>query len=573
MNRPIFLALFAIVSGGCARSDLGERAASEVVKSAVKEEAGKIKSREPKIGEARMEGEGGSKLIGADAKGNKLWELSAKVIVTKEPGKAGLPSRATLTGATIKLYRENKLESTFGAPLVEFFNGETGLRLAMTRGVRASNVGALGKDGVPIAVSAPRGDIDINKRLVNLSGGARAVRGDITATGQTLATQTDLARSTFTGDVVATSPRGKTNAKDAVFAWKANALAANGVTFTRPGLVLTGAKLAADTAAERGTLSGDVRAVTPDSRASAPAVDFDWKADSIRAAKATISRAGANMETGALQTDSQLEIANARDVTIRKDNAVLRAQSARGFDGLTRLTGERVVVVRAGTTLTAARAKADNWSEQAGVITGSGGVTARSEQGQLSAPDAIWSGGQNGRIVASGGVTIVSDGTTIKGARGESDPQFNAVTLSGNVRATTKDGSILNAPKVVKTGDQIVASGGTTAQMKTPGTLGLLTMKAPRIETTVGGQTARASGGVNIKSASGASASAPTATYNSATRKVVASGGVVYKDPARGDVTAQSLKADLRLQKAEFVGIQGQSDKDPFDGKGLFGRK
>ena len=565
MNRFTSIVLLAALAGGCARSDLGERAASEVVKSAVKEEAGKAKSSLQKIGNFRIED---GIFVGSDAKGNLLWEVSAKLTLSKDKVQSGNPKRATMSGAKVKLYREGKLESTFEAPLIEFFNPDEGLRLSMTKGVKASNVGALGKDGVPIQVVAPRGDVDVAKRLVSLSGGARVVRGPITVTGQTLRTQTDLARANLVGDVVAKSPQGETRAKDAIFAWKANKLVANGVTFIRPDLTLTGDKLSADTAAEKGTLTGNVRAVAPDSSATAPSVDFDWKADVIRAANANLSREGAQMQTAQLQTDSKLKVADAQGVTIRKDGAILKAASARGFDGLKQLTGTRIVIVREGTTLTAASAKAENWSASSGTVTGSGGVTATNKDGKLNAQNAVWSGGKDGQISAQGGVEIFSNGTVIRGARGTSDANLNVATLSGDVRATLKDGSTLRAPAVRKSGEQIVASGGTTAQFKTQDQI--LTVKAPRVETTVGGQTARASGGVHLKSSSGATATAPTATFNRQSQQVVASGGVKYTDPKMGTLNGKTLRANLRLQSAVMDKGSAQINSDFFGNKGLF---
>ena len=571
MNRLFLFALFAVFAGGCARSDLGERAASEVVKSAVEGEVKKTKTSIQKVGSIEVDD---SRLVGSDAKGNKLWEVRAKFIEAKDKGTSGDIRRATLTEATVKIYHQGQLESTFGAPLVEFFKTDDGLRLAMTKGVRASNVGALGKDGVPIAISAPRGDVDVAKRVATLSGGARVVRGATTVTGQTLRTQTDLARSMMSGDVVAVSTQqntsGKMQASDATFAWKANKLAANGVTFTRPDLTLSGDKLSADTAAEKGTLSGDVRAKTPDSSATAPSVDFDWKADLIRAPHATLARDGAQMQTAALQTDSKLKVASARDVTIRQGDAILKAASARGFSGLTKLSGQGVTIVRDGLTLSAARAIANDWSATSGTVKGEGGVVVTNAQSRIKAPTATWSGGENGNIVASGGVEIVADGTTIRGARGTSDAKFQTATLSGDVRANLKDGATLRAPQVRKSGDDIVATGGTTAQFMTDSQLGQLTMKAPRVETTIGGQSARASGGVKLKSASGATATAPTATFNRATQKIVTSGPVTYNDPQRGTITGKSLKADLRLQSAEILGARGQSTVDLFGEKGLF---
>lgn len=567
MNRLFPLALFAVLASGCARSDLGERAAEKVVKDAVAAEGEKAKNNLQKVGNIEMKG---GKLTGADAKGNKLWELSAKLIATKEQVANGNPRRATLTDAKVKLYKEGKLELTFDSPLIEFFNTEAGLRLAMLKGVKTSNVGALGKDGVPIVISAPRGDVDVTKRLVSLSGGARVEQGEIVVTGQTLRTQTDLARAQMSGDVAAVSPQGKTQAKDAIFAWKENRLSANGVTFTKNDLVLTGAKLSADTAAEKGTLSGDVQAKTPDSTASAPSVSFDWKADSIRAPRATVAKDGAQMQSGALQTDSQLKVGSAESVTIEKDGATLKAASAQGFDGLTQLVGKNVTIVKDGTTLVAARANAKNWSANSGIVEASGGVRANNQDGKLKAESAVWSGGEKGNVVANGGVEIVAQGATIRGARGTSDVSFNVATLSGDVRAVLDDGSTLNAPKVSKSGQQIVATGGATARKKTTGEMGVLTLQAPRIETTIKGETARASGGVNIKSASGATATAPVATYNKATQKVVASGGVTYRDPKRGELKGKTLTADLRLQSASMTGVKAQSSGDIFDGKSLF---
>ena len=567
MNRLFPLVLFAVFAGGCARSDLGQKAASEVVKSAVENEAGKAKESMKGVGAAKMLG---GKLTGADAKGNKLWELSAKLMETKELGKGDIPKRAIFTQANVKLFREGKLESTFSAPLIEFFNADDGLRLAMRQGVRATNVGALGKDGVPIAISARRGDVNVAKRLVALSGDAKVVRDKIIVTGQKLLTQTDLARSQMMGNVVATSPQGVTKARDAVFAWKANRLNANFVTFTRDDLVLTGARLAADTAAEKGTLSGDVRAQTPTSKASAPNVDFDWKADVIRAPRALVNQGGAQMQTGALQTDSHLKIGSAQDITINKDGAILKAASAQGFDKLSQISGTRVIVVKDGTTLTAARAVTDNWSARDGKVEGAGGVTATNKDGRMTAPTAVWSGGANGQITASGGVEIVADGTTIHGARAVSDAKFKIATLSGDVRAKLDDGSTLNAPQVSKSGQQIVATGGATAQMKNSGELGLLTIKAPRVETTIGGQSARASGGVNLKSASGTTATSSQAIYNRATKTVTASGNVTYRDPQRGELKGETLTTDLKLKNSRMTGVKAESSGDLFDGKSIF---
>ena len=572
MNRFFPLLLCAVAIGGCARSDLGSKAASEVVKQSVKKEARDAKENIKRIGSATLKA---GSLIGSDpATGAPLWQLDAKTIETQDQLSDGLPRRATLTGATVKLYQAGKLESTFVAPLIKFSNGDSGLRLLMPNGVRASNAGTLGQGGVPIMVSAPRGDVDIQKRLAVLSGGARVMRGPITATGQTLRTQTDLARSQMDGNVVATSPQGITKAKSAIFAWKQNKLSAQNVTFVRPDLTLTGDKLSADTAAEKGVLSGNVRARTPDSSASAPIANFDWKADSITAPNATVTRAGGTLRAGAIATDSKLKVASAQNVTVNQNGATLRASSANGFDGLANLSGRDVKIVRAGTTLFAPRAKATNWSKDGGVFEGEGGVRATNARGTVTADSATWSGGEKGTIVAQGGVVIRAQNTVLRGARGRSDTAFQNATLSGDVRANLQNGSTLNAPLVEKRGQNVVASGGATALLETP-TAGTLTLRAARIETTTGGQSATARGNVSLRSAEGATATAPLATYNRATEKVTASGGVTYNDPKRGIVNnrGDSLDADLSLGSAVIRNARGQTSGqvDLFKGKSLFG--
>ena len=590
----------ALALSGCARSDLGSKAASEVVKKSVENEAKRAKSSLGKVGKVRLVGE----LIGSDPRtGAPLWKLRAKQIETKEPGEDGLmPRRATLTGATVELYRVGKLESTFTAPLIEFSNGSAGLRLLMPNGVRASNAGTLAKGGVPIEARAPRGDVDVTKRIVALSGGATVVRGPVTVTGQTLRTQTDLARSIFNGHVQATSPQGLTRARSAIFAWKENKLSAQQVTFTRGEVTLSGDKLDADTAAQKGVLSGHVRAKNADSTAAAPAASFDWKANVISAATATFARAGATLKADAIRTDSKLQMGSAQNVTVSKDGATLRAQSADGFDGLAKLNGQGVTVVRAGavltaksaqaqnwsqptgtvsgqgvtvvrqgTTLRAPRARATNWSASGGTFSGEGGVTIANARGTGRADSAVWTGGATGTITARGNVEIRAQNTILRGAQGRSDATFQNATLTGDVRASLKNGSTLRAPKVEKRGEVVVASGGATALLKTPKS-GDLTLRAARIETTVGGQTARASGNVTIKSAEGASASAPNATYNQTTGQITASGGVVYNDPARGIINnrGDSLQADLKLGRAVIHNARGQTSGNLFQGKKLF---
>ena len=614
MNRYWPVILLPVLAGGCARSDLGRRAAQDIVNQDV---TAKVKgaTKGATKGIEKVEGQTLSFLGSNPTTGAPLWKLSAAKLTTQQAGDGGLPRRGTLEQGVVQLYRNGQLESTFTAPLIEFSKGEAGLRLSMPRGVNASDAGALIKpniksDGetadkikVDISASAPRGDIDVNKRLVTLSGGARVVRGPITVTGQTLKTQTDLGRAAISGAVVATSPQGTTRADSAVFAWKTNRMSARKVTFTGKDVTLSGAKLEADTALNKGALSGDVRARNKDgATARAPRAAFDWKADQISAPDATFARAGATLRAARIVTDSRLKLASAGDIVASKDGATLRAASARGFDGLDTLRGQDVrieragatlraasadarnwslpsgvvsgndvMIVREGTTLRAARGTARDWSETGGVFEGVGGVTVTSARGRARADSATWTGGQNGRIAARGGVEIRADGSVLRGARGDSDAGFRNATLSGDVRADLKDGNTVRAPQVRKSGDDIVATGGAVAQLKTGGQLGLLTLRAPRVETTISGQSALASGGVKMKSAEGATASADRATYERATHKVTATGNVIYNDPKKDlSSSGTSLQADLKLQSAVILGARAQASEKLFDGKSLF---
>ena len=605
------MVVLPLLAGGCARSDLGRRAAQDIVN---KDVTAKVKGTTKGI--EKVEGQTLSFLGSNPTTGAPLWKLSAAKLTTQEAGDGGLPRRGSLEQGVVQLYRNGQLESTFTAPLIEFSKGETGLRLSMPRGVNASDAGALVKSNdkindkigaenkVTISASAPRGDIDVNKRLVTLSGGARVVRGPITVTGQTLKTQTDLGRSTMNGAVVATSSQGTTRADSAIFAWKTNRMSAQKVTFVGKDVTLSGAKIEADTALNKGTLSGDVRARNHNgASARAPRAAFDWKADQISAPDATFARAGATMRAARIVTDSHLKLARAGDVVASQDGAILRAASAQGFDGLGTLRGQGVRIERAGATLRAASADARDWSKPSGVVSGNevtiaregttlraaqgtardwsknggtfegtGGVTVTNARGSARADSATWTGGKDGHIEARGNVEIRSDGSVLRGARGNSDAAFRDATMSGDVRADLKDGNTVRAPQVRKSGDKIVATGGAVAQLKTAGELGLLTLRAPRVETTISGQRALASGGVKMKSAEGATASADRATYERATRKVTATGNVVYNDPKKGlSSSGSSLQADLKLQSAVILGARGQSSEKLFDGKPLFG--
>jgi lipopolysaccharide assembly outer membrane protein LptD (OstA) len=246
----------------------------------------------------------------------------------------------------------------------------------------------------------------------------------------------------------------------------------------------------------------------------------------------------------------------------------LKVDSATGFESLTRVSGRGVTIVRSDMTLRANRVDATNWNKLSGVINATGNVRATSAKGSATAGSATF---QNEKINAKGGVIISSDGNTIRGASGQTDLKFQNATLNGGVRAELRDGSTLRANSVVKTGDKIVAVGGATGSFKTKGELGALQFTAPRLESDAGGQNAIATGGVTIKSATGATAKASSAVYDRVKSKVTATGGVVFNDPARGlSQKGDSLVADLKLKQVTIDNVQGQGNSTLFEGKKLF---
>lgn len=594
MKFKIFCPFLILLGAGC--NSKAPDAPREELQKAVKNEA--------KDAEKSFSGLSGSvvkngELQGGDAQGRPLWKLAAREIRASGDLSGGAPKSATLLDASATLFRAGSEEIVLRAQKIQMFQTPAGLRLQLGGKVVAKSRSLI---GAPVEIMAPRADVDVAKRLISASGGVVARREKIEVRGPNLRAQTSLSRADFPSGASVQTLDGKIDSKSAIVDWKTRKLSAKTVVATRQNTVLRGQLLNADGIFERGILSGNVVLSAQNGAAKAPRVDFDWKRDRIFAQNASFAGEGAILKAASLRTDSNLHVADATNFEIRKNGAILRAQSAQGFDKLNRLKAQNVVLTRADIEISATSADATNWDSKAPKIVASGGVLARrdgvtvranraiwtgnaqngvleasenvrlqSPRGNVRADRAIWRGNaRKGQISATGNVILSADSSNVSGQKLQSDAKFENAILSGEVRGKLRDGTTLRAPKIEKIGEKFVASSGASAILPSKTGFGSVEMRAARVEISNNGQIARATGGVRLKSQSGATASAPSAIYNRKTGKITASGGVQFSDPARGlRQSGESLVADLGLKSAEILNVQGQGTKI-FEGQSLF---
>ena len=574
----IFVFASAFSFSGCAPKNPDSQSTSKTVVDAAKKAA--KAERDQFSGIKRVIGSGGE-LSGGDAQGRPLWKLSAKRMEAsanafgagdKTSGsKKNAPQTATVYEARATLFRDGQPETTLVAPQILVIYAPSGVRLQFPKGMTGSTVGPWTKNRGAVKIAAPRADVDVEKRVVAASGGVSMSQGGVRIGGQTLRAQTSLQSAEMKGRVRAKNsalggPGGEIEADSALYNWQKNTVSARNVVALQRGTRISGAFLEADTGATRGTLRGDVRAQGAQGQANAPRVDFDWSRDQITAQNASFGgQSGTAAHASSLVTDSKLRVASAQNLVVSQSGATLRAAFADGFDGLTRLRGRDVTYRRADLAFSAARADArksgDKW-----ILVARNGAHARSASGQVSAPQVTWDEASN-RVVASGGVALQKDGATLRGQTLQSDAKFQNATLRGQVRGAMKDGSTLESNALEKRGEMLYARLGATARLKSRGEYGVLTLRAAQIEARADGQSATASGGVTMTSASGAKASAPRAVYNAKTGKVTATGGVDFFDPVRGLRTrGDTLVADLQLNAATLTNARGQGNSRLLEG-------
>ncbi len=586
LGKAFWLASPAIWLVGC-RAKAPETASKIVVEAAKREVAAKRDTFSGLQGATLQ----GGQLSGGDAQGRPLWKLSARTIRAAggvlESGKnadSGAPRTATLSDARATLYRDGKAESQLQAPQVTLFYLKNGVRLQFSRGMKGTTRGVWAGARGPVEIAAPRADVDVQNRVISASGGVQMAQGTVRVRAQTLRAQTSLQSATLTGRVRAISTdktagngagSGQIEADSALYNWQTNRLRAQKVTALREGTRLTGEVLEADTDAQSGVLSGQVRAQNAQNRASAPRLDFNWKRDQIRAPNATLLSPQGSARASNLVTDSKLRLASARDLVATQNGATLRAASATGLDGLTRIRAQSVDFARADLRFRAPRAVAHKvgagW-----VLEAEGGARGHNAAGQIRAPRMTWDEAK-GRVTASGGVTLNKAGATLTGQTLSGDTRFQNAVLSGPVRGQLVDGTLITAQKLEKRGETLLAQSGATAKFQprqtsgAPGKLGTVTLRAARIEAPSDGSSASASGGVTLLTSTGATARAPRAIYNRAQSLVTASGGVDFFDPVRGLRThGDTLIYNLKTNEGTLPYAQGQGSLDLFKGKKLF---
>jgi len=564
-----FLASTALFLGGCAPKTSPDSA--KIVAQAAKQEA---KTERDEFSGLKSATLNGGELSGGDAQGRPLWKLSAKTIRASGGvlGKddSGAPKTATLIDARATLFRAGVAESTLQAPQIVLFYLKDGVRLQFAKGMKGTTQGAWTGARGPVQIAAPRADVDVKNRLISASGGVKMSQGTLKISAQTLRAQTSLQNVQLSGKVRAQNAQnGRIEAKTANYDWNKNRVTAQTVSALQGGTRLSGDVLSADTDATAGTLTGRVGAQSAQGQASAPRLDFNWKRDQISARDATFIAPNGTVRAANLVTDSKLRLASAQNLVAEQDGAVLRAASASGFDGLSRLNAQNLDFRRADLHFSAPRANARKIGSK-WVLTAQGGARGQSLQGQVNAPRVTWDESTN-RVAASGGVTLEKDGAILRGQTLQSDTRFQNATLTGQVRGQMKDGSILTAQTLEKRGEKFLARNGATAQLKTRGALGALTLRGAQIEAPADGSSALATGGVTLRASTGATARAPRAVYDRKSGKITATGGVDFFDPVRKLRTrGDTLIYDLNSRQASLSNARGQGSLKLFEGKKLF---
>jgi lipopolysaccharide export system protein LptA len=559
--------LLGLFVSGCGHKGKHPSETPEIVQDLARKQAKEAKNNLMGLKSSHMTG---ATLGGGDSMGRPLWKVSADQIQTAGTLEEGTPKQAVLTNAKATLFRAGKADSYLWAPTMTLFNTGKGVRLQMTKSVRGESAGVWTGNRGTIKFTAPHADVDVQTRTIDASGGVVMTQGPNKVTGQKMHSVTALQKVDVTGKVHGTGDSGQVvDADTATYDWQNDKLVAQKVIASQKGTQITGDTLNADTNANKGTLNGHVVAKSAQGTANAPKVDFDWKKNLIVSNDAVFNGQGGTLRASRIQTDSKLNLAKATNVVAQKDGATLHANSADGFDGLNRITGHTVNFVHEDLTLTAPRAdatkKGNKW-----VLVATGGAHGKNASGTISAPRVTWDEGRNS-VLASGGVTMDKEGSTLMGATLNSDTKFNNATLTGNVHGKMQNGSTLAASLLVKSGKSFVASRGTTAHFTSQGQFGPLTMRSPKITAAADGSTATATGGVTVTSATGATVHAPQAIYDRKSGKVTATGGVDFYDPVRGiRQHGDTLVADLGLKVAKLSNPSGQVAQKMFEGKKLF---
>jgi lipopolysaccharide assembly outer membrane protein LptD (OstA) len=221
-------------------------------------------------------------------------------------------------------------------------------------------------------------------------------------------------------------------------------------------------------------------------------------------------------------------------------------------------------------TVVAGRVEAANFGGQLPAhFVASDGVTARGRNATVRAARVQR---DNGHVLATGGVTMTQEGSTLSGNRLESNDDFKTASLTGNVHARTADGGAITAgilhwqnaagAKDWERGRILARDGVTLTQRGTK-------LRGDKLDATANGAAAVMTGNVVVVAADGATLRAPTARYDRKADKIYASGGVSFKDPQQS-FRVRALTYDLRTGTVSTEGGSGTVRSDVIKDKKLF---
>jgi len=638
--RRTFLSVLAlcgvaasVFAGGC-RS----QSSAETARLAVENEKNAIKANSDSLSE--LGGNivtTGTTLQGPDSQGRLLWEVKAKQIRARDERTENgvkLPREARLVGASATLFRSGKPESTFVAQNILLLYKPAGVQMQLSGGVQMTTTGALVRDeplASAVSLQSAQMQVDVKARRVVAQKGVTMKSRGATVTAATMSADSALGIANLGGGLKLVSPQGEARADSGVWNWQSGRAQAKGhVVLTHDGTTLTGSTLNADTNAARGTLAGDVRAVSSDGEARAAELKYNWKTGSLVArGGVSLTKGGATLRAARIDADDKLGNAVASgDVVLVKDDTTIRAGRLEARDKMTRAVasggvfvtradetlraakavvwiGEKraqasgdVIVTRAGSTMRAAaatvwmnqkravatgdvrlargdlavraaRVEATNWGERATLrLAASGDVRAQNADGAVRAARVNWGGG---RVVASGGVSLRRGENTLRGEKLESDDRFRAAKLEGDIGGGFAGGGTVSARTLFWRAE------GNSSRGKITGTGGVrvrrddLTLRADNFETSGDGARATLTGNVVVTRDDGSTVRAPKVRYDKGAQKIWATGGVSYADPKRGlRQTGKTLVADLKLQQATLTDVEGSGRMNMLSNKKLF---
>ncbi len=516
-------------------------------------------------------------LLGKDKKGRPLWKLSADTIRARNDSQSGMPRQAEATNANAVLYNEGKPETTFRAAkvLLNYGEGKAPTRMTMKGGVTARSSADWTRPRGPVAVKAPRLEVNVDDRRIYAPEKARLEQGlagkppIVVVVAQKMKADAALKAMQLSGAVAATTPQGAFKATAANWNWQSGRVAANGpIVVTHEDTTLTGTSLLADTQTGKGVLKGEVKAKNAGGTASAKTLDYDWKAGEIVARGGVVlARDGATLKAASITTDDKLNRAQANGgVTLQKDDLLVKANRAQAFDKMTRAVASGDVrLTRGAMSATAARLSVFNiGGGNATRIKAEGGASFFQAPTKVSAGtvEAVGVSSKSGgaaaqKIVASGGARLESGELKVAASRVEATSvagqRIGEVTASGNVEysrgATRVSAARVQAFNIAdKKAEKIIASGGATLRD------GDLRVSASRVEASnvsqAGAARVVATGGAKARNKDGAASGERVVWQN---HQIVATGAV--KLEASGNIlSGRELKSDDKFERATLSG-------------------